>query len=116
MACGDCKSKNVNIEQSIPEEFSGTFQKVARFVVATILLIIMTPITLAVVIPYSVYMLFRLLYFRESGLDMTGTLMNIGKYLKNRGEMEEEDEPIYDFDEDQEYEIVGVDLVESSLN
>lgn len=57
-----------------------------------------------IVIPFSIYMLFKIMFLDE-GLDVTGGLLSIGKLLKKK-EKEEDDE---DDDDEDEYEFEDED-------
>ena len=121
--CG-CKDDYVNVSHSKNSTddvkgFMKVYKQTTNVFMNIIMFIITVPITLLVVIPFSVYMIFRLIFFREGGIDFTASLTNLGRVLAkiNGGEDVEEDEPFYDFDENAEYILVGVEDVETvSLN
>lgn len=125
-SCG-CKSDYITTtdttKQNDPMDDAKGFMKayvwITSVLVNTIIFIITLPLTLLVVIPFSVYMVFRLIYLRDGGVNFKESLTNLGQALAklNNGEDVEEDEPFYDFDENLEYKLVDVDYAENkSIN
>lgn len=121
MACG-CKDKTKGIlpnggvnnadnsDLPIKDKIIIFITKTIGFTIGGILLSIF-------VIPFSLYILFKIVYFEES-IDITGALINLGKTLtKDRsGENDFEDEDIDMADIDSnDYELVGVDDISNDF-
>ena len=114
MGCNSCKKKKgvassstkdfiekVDIKQSpIGSRIFITFVKSLIFILGVI-------IGIPIVIPFTVYMLFKVIFFNQ-GVDVTTGLVNIGKMLQKKDEDDfDEDEDISDFEED---ELVMMDV------
>lgn len=114
MGC-NCKNKSGNIlaESAGPAKKNLNIgEKIIVFFAKTIGFMIGGLIMSIIVIPFSLYTLFRIIYFEDS-IDITGALVNIGKFL---GIGKEEDDILgnemleEDFDPD-DYELVDIDEI-----
>ena len=76
------------------------------FITKTLLFLIGSVIASIIVIPFSVYMLFKAIYLNE-GIDITNTLVNVGKTLKKK-ETDDDDEEEYEFEDEDELELLNV--------
>jgi hypothetical protein len=119
MGC-NCKTDSNGVEI---KETNGAKKKKEPFVMRSILLVvkvliflIVSVIATVVVIPFSIYTLYKVIFLNE-GLDMTESLVSLGKYLKkkggnleddedNFGDMDDEDEDDEEFEFEDEDEIV----------
>lgn len=86
-------------------------EKIIIFITKTIGFIIGGVLLAIIIVPFSLYALFKIIYFEES-IDITGGLIEFGKILtKDRsGEYDFEDEDV-DMDNinADDYELMGVD-------
>lgn len=55
-----------------------------------------------IVVPFSIYLIFKVIFLDER-LDVTGGLLNIGKYIKKKTEKDDDE------DDDEEYEFEDED-------
>lgn len=114
MGC-NCKNKSGNILADGAEPAKknlNTSEKVVVFIAKTLGFIIGGAIMSVIVIPFSLYTLFKIIYLEES-IDITGAMVNVGKFLRI-GKEEDDilDEEMLDEDFDpNDYELDGVDEI-----
>ncbi len=114
MGCNSCKEKKGVASSSTPDYVekvdisqSSIGERVLMFFVKTILFAFSLIIGLPIIIPFTIYMLFKVIYLNQ-GVDVTTGLVNVGKMLKNRGKHEDDDEgDASDYEED---ELVMMDV------
>lgn len=70
----------------------------------TFIFIIASILTSVIITPYAIYMLFKVIFLNE-GTDVTQGLLTIGKMIKKKGSMYDDD---YD-DDDDEFEFENED-------
>ena len=73
--------------------------RLGLLVVKIFIFIFAAIVTSIIVVPFSIYMLFNVIFFDE-GLDFTNNLIAIGKMLKKKDDDDDDD----DYDEDFEFE------------
>lgn len=112
MGCQSCKEKR---QEEIQQQAQGEKPlglKILEFSTKVLLFIVAGSIASVVVIPFTLYMLYKLL-FRDNKVDVTGTLEVIGKYFKkinDKTDDEYEDDDNNDaYDPTAEYEMAGVE-------
>ena len=100
--CKDDKNwvGNKDKANSQSEDDKGFFIKALSLVVKSLLFIIASVIASIIVIPFSIYMLFNVIFFDKS-LDFTDALFTIGKRLKKDDE-DEDDEEEYEFEDEED--------------
>lgn len=118
MGCNSCKQKEklkfsgekVNINQE------PLFMRGLIFVVKILLFAISLVIAIPIVIPFTVYMLFRVIFTNHS-VDVTSGLVNVGKLLikKDRDDEDEDGEDLNDYEED-ELELMDVEDISKEKN
>ena len=115
MSC-NCKNKNKSFlpNGGVNESDNSGLQlheKIIIFITKTIGFIFGGIILSIIIVPFSLYALFKIIYFEES-IDITGGIIQIGKLLSKdySGEHDFEDEEInIDEIDSDDYELVGVD-------
>lgn len=88
-------------------------EKVIVFIAKTIGFLLGGLIISIIIIPFSLYALFKIIYFEES-IDVTGAMVMIGKMLSKgepKGEVDDEIEEINPDD----YELVGVEDISEDI-
>lgn len=101
MGC-NCKkdSNGVKAEKSPNKKKEPIVIKSIILVTKTILFLIGSLITSLIIVPFSIYLLFKIIFLDE-GVDVTDSLKSIGKILKKK-DKDEEDEEEYSFDDEDE--------------
>jgi len=62
-----------------------------------------------IVIPFSIYLIFKVIFLDER-LDVTDGLLNIGKYIKKKSEKkDEDDEDEYEFEDEDELVLLDAE-------
>tara|TARA_R100000988_G_C3864529_1_gene100863 strand:- start:215 stop:544 length:330 start_codon:yes stop_codon:yes gene_type:complete len=102
MGC-NCKkdSNGVKAEKSPNKKKEPIVIKSIILVTKTILFLIGSLITSLIIVPFSIYLLFKIIFLDE-GVDVTDSLKSIGKILKKKDKDEEDDEEEYSFDDEDE--------------
>jgi hypothetical protein len=103
---GDCNCKNKkNIDipkgESSEKNKGFSFMKVIVFTTKIFLFLFSSVIATLIVIPFSIYMLFKVIFLNES-IDLTSTLLSVGKALKKK----DDDEDEYVFEDEDEIELL----------
>jgi len=112
---GNCNCKKDDSKVIFENKLEGSSEKkplIIRGVVMItkiILFVIASAIAAIIVIPFSTYMLFKIMFLNE-GIDVSDALLSIGKTLK-KTEKEEDDEDDEDYDEDEEFEFKNEDEI-----
>ena len=113
MGCKKCKDKRISINPIQKEiDNSGIGSKILIFFVKLVVFLFTGPIVAIIVIPFSLYMLFNVL-FLEGNVDITSGLVGIGKMLTGKDVEEESDEE--DDEDDDEYEEIGIEDITEDL-
>ena len=97
MGCSTCKNKNT--EKKVDDRPLGL--KVIGLLFRFILFIIASIVTSIIVIPFSVYMLFKTILLEEA-IDFTGILLTMGGKLKRNYDDEDDDEDEFEFEDEDE--------------
>ena len=109
-----CNCKNDNIDLGLTNEVNKEDipigNKILITVIKTFMFLIGSVVGTILVIPFTIYMLFKVIYFNDS-VDVTSGLVNIGKALRGKDKDDEDDD--YDDDEydDDEYELEDVEVI-----
>ena len=113
MGC-NCKSKGFLPNGGVNDaDNSGLplHEKIIIFITKTLGFIIGGAILSIIIVPFSLYALFKIVYFEES-IDITGGIIEVGKLLtkdySGEYDFEDEDVDMNDVNSD-DYELVGVD-------
>ena len=95
--CKDDKNwvGNKDKSNSQSKDDKGLFIKILSLIVKSILFIIASVVASIIVIPFSIYMLFKVI-FLDNSMDFTDALFTIGKRLKKNDE--DDDEEDYEFE------------------
>jgi hypothetical protein len=114
MGCSSCKDKskgflpNGGVNNADNSGLS-LVEKIVIFITKTIGFIIGGAILTVIIIPFSLYTLFKIVYFEES-IDITGALISLGnRLMKDRSSDDDLDDVNIDDIDSQDYELVGVD-------
>jgi hypothetical protein len=109
MGCKKCKEKKVltNVNQEEIDNAS-VGEKVLIVVVKFLLFCIVAPILTVIIIPFSLYMLFNVL-FLEGNVDITSGLVSVGKMLTGKSEEEDDEDEEEDDINDEEYNESGIE-------
>lgn len=109
MACSKCKKNKEKIDLGVDAFDRGEtfFEKALVFFAKLIIFIIATPITVLIIVPFTVYLLIKALFF-NSTVDVTSGLIRVGKMITGK-EIEYEDDDEEFIDDDEELIETGID-------
>lgn len=115
MACSSCKKKAVPLAQtkgfveSVDMAKEPIGLRILLFLVKTIIFAISLVIVPIVVLPFSIYMLFKVIYFNQS-VDVTTGLVNVGRMLvKDRDDDDDDDDDDIDDFDPEDLELMDVE-------
>ena len=97
--CKNDKNKETG-EQTNVEKDSSVFNKILLIIVKLFLFIIASAIGAVIVIPFTIFLLYKSI-FSDSSVDVTNMILSIAKPLKNR---KKEKESTENNEEDENYE------------
>ena len=115
MGCNSCKSGRANIlgfntteNVEIKDRFS--WSSLLVFIVKTMLFAISLAIILPILVPFSVYILFKTIYL-NGNIDVTGGLIGVAKVLGFKKRIDNDyDEEGYDDNDYDEEDLVMMDV------
>ena len=93
MGCNSCKSKNnsLNIGDKVEIKKGDVGTRSIVFIAKSMLFVISLVIAIPVVIPFTIYALYKTI-FLNSGVDVTGALVNLGSFLMRKKNVDDDDE------------------------
>lgn len=119
MGCNTCKgNKSIDLNNLNSESQANKSLGTALliFTVKLIIFIMVTPILLVIVIPFSFFMIIKALFF-DGKVNTTNGLISLGKYLKNKRKYKEFYEEYYDeidgeIGNEEEYDYIDEDDID----
>jgi hypothetical protein len=119
MGCSSCKkNKNfigqINANEQVDLEGESIIVVTLLFFAKFLLFLIGVAIGLPIIIPFTIYMLFKVIFFNQ-GVDVTTGFVKFGRVLFNQREKKYDAEDIGSY-EDDELELVDVDDITEEKN
>ena len=97
MGCSSCKSNNdlLNTGNKVNLKKGDVGARSIVFIAKSILFVISLVIAIPVVIPFTIYALYKTI-FLNSGVDVTSGLVNLGSFLMRKKNVDDEYDDEYD--------------------
>jgi hypothetical protein len=114
MGCNSCKSgKGIDLNNLNSEsQAKGLGKRLLIFNIKLIVFIMVIPIILLLVIPFSFYVVIKALFF-DGRVNTTNGLISLGKYLKDKRKYKDFYEEYYDeIEGEDEYDYIDEDEIE----
>lgn len=111
MGCNCKKDKNgikTKENQSSNNKKEPLFIRGLVFTTKLIIFLFASLISGIIVVPFSIYMLYKVIFFNK-GVDVTGALLTIGKTLKKKDKEYDDDEDEYEFEDESEIELLNTE-------
>ena len=103
MGCNCKKDDNsTNTKQTPNKKKEPIVIRGIMLITKSFLFIIASLLATIIVIPFSIYMLFKVIFFDE-GVDVTDTLKTIGNVVLNKNKDDKNQEDEYEFDDEDEF-------------
>tara|TARA_R110000803_G_scaffold74903_3_gene139033 strand:+ start:10635 stop:10964 length:330 start_codon:yes stop_codon:yes gene_type:complete len=106
MGCNCKKDGNgVKIKKTSDGKKDSVIIRAIILITKGFLFILGSVLTVIIVIPFSIYLLFKIIFLNE-GVDVTDSLKSIGEFIINKKDKEEDEDDEYKFDEEDEFVLL----------
>ena len=108
MGC-NCKNSSVEAENEKIEKSNKI--KVFNIVLNFIAFLIVTCIVIPLIVPFIIYALFKTIVLRNSDMNVTSSLLKLGKKIMEKENSNKDDESYDLFENNDDYELTDVETV-----
>jgi uncharacterized membrane protein len=108
MGC-NCKNSSVETESEKIEKTNKI--KVFNIALNFIAFLIVTCIVIPLIIPFTIYVLFKTIVLRNSDMNVTSNLLKLGKKMMEKENSNKDDESYDLFENNDDYELTDVESV-----